>query len=104
MKSEEEVKAYLKDKLPRYMIPNVVKKLEELPMTANGKINRNLLNENAIIIFETSEDKQVNLNFDGFEVKKKKIPLALGIVFNCLMLGYFKYLGFFSEIANAISL
>lgn len=44
-KETKEVKAYLKDKLPRYMIPNVVKKLEELPMTANGKINRNLLKQ-----------------------------------------------------------
>lgn len=32
--------AALKEKLPRYMIPNYVKKLEEMPLTANGKINR----------------------------------------------------------------
>lgn len=30
----------LKDKLPRYMIPNYVKKLDEMPLTPNGKINR----------------------------------------------------------------
>lgn len=41
----KEVKTYLKEKLPRYMIPNVVKKLEEMPLTPNGKINRNLLKE-----------------------------------------------------------
>ena len=35
-------------------------------------ICKNLLNENAIIIFETSEEKQVNLNLDGFDIKKKK--------------------------------
>lgn len=35
-------------------------------------VERNLLNDNAIIIFETSEEKQFSLNLDGFEVKKKK--------------------------------
>lgn len=35
-------------------------------------ISKNLLNNNAIIIFETSEEKQINFNVDGFEIKKKK--------------------------------
>jgi acyl-coenzyme A synthetase/AMP-(fatty) acid ligase len=30
----------LKEKLPRYMIPNVMIALEQLPLTANGKMNR----------------------------------------------------------------
>lgn len=30
----------LKEKLPRYMLPNQVNKLNEMPFTANGKINR----------------------------------------------------------------
>lgn len=30
----------LKEKLPRYMLPNTVKKLDEMPFTANGKIDR----------------------------------------------------------------
>ena len=33
--------SYIKGKLPRYMIPNVTKQLEELPYTPNGKIDRN---------------------------------------------------------------
>lgn len=33
----------LKKKLPRYMLPNSVNILEEMPFTANGKINRNEL-------------------------------------------------------------
>ena len=36
-----ELTAYIKSKLPRYMIPNVTKQLEELPYTPNGKIDRN---------------------------------------------------------------
>lgn len=35
----------LKDKLPRYMIPNYVKKLDEMPLTPNGKINRVFLKQ-----------------------------------------------------------
>ncbi len=30
----------LKDKIPRYMLPNVIEALEEMPLTPNGKINR----------------------------------------------------------------
>ena len=37
--------AALKDVLPRYMLPNRIEKLEEMPFTANGKINRVRLKE-----------------------------------------------------------
>lgn len=45
---EREVKdlvTSLKSTLPRYMIPNQVYALEEMPLTANGKIDRNKLKE-----------------------------------------------------------
>lgn len=35
----------LKEKLPRYMIPNRIRKLSEMPLTANGKIDRMTLNQ-----------------------------------------------------------
>ena len=38
-----ELTAYIKEKLPRYMIPNVTRQLDVLPLTPNGKIDRNLL-------------------------------------------------------------
>jgi amino acid adenylation domain-containing protein len=41
-----QVASYLKEKLPRYMIPNVIEMLTEMPLTPNGKINRVLLKEN----------------------------------------------------------
>lgn len=34
---------FLREKLPRYMIPNVMEVLEAMPLTANGKIDRSLL-------------------------------------------------------------
>ncbi len=36
---------YIKEKLPRYMVPNVIKQLETMPQTPNGKIDRKLLKE-----------------------------------------------------------
>lgn len=40
-----ELVSLLKDKLPRYMIPNTVIKLELMPLTANGKTDRNALKQ-----------------------------------------------------------
>lgn len=35
----------LKNKLPDYMVPNIIKVVDELPLNANGKIDRNKLKE-----------------------------------------------------------
>lgn len=37
---EKELTLILKDKLPRYMLPNRILKLEDMPLTPNGKIDR----------------------------------------------------------------
>jgi len=39
----EGILAYLKDKLPDYMIPPVLMEMDSFPLTANGKIDRNAL-------------------------------------------------------------
>jgi acyl-coenzyme A synthetase/AMP-(fatty) acid ligase/acyl carrier protein len=39
----EELKSYLKDKLPSYMVPNYYVKLESIPLTSNGKVDRKSL-------------------------------------------------------------
>jgi non-ribosomal peptide synthase protein (TIGR01720 family) len=36
----EELKAYLKEKLPGYMVPGYYVKLESIPLTSNGKVDR----------------------------------------------------------------
>ena len=41
----KDITTYIKEKLPRYMVPNVIKKLDTMPLTPNGKINRNLLKQ-----------------------------------------------------------
>ena len=41
-----EITGRLKEKLPRYMLPNKVIQLEQLPFTANGKIDRKTLQKN----------------------------------------------------------
>lgn len=39
----KELTAFLKERLPRYMIPNRMERLERLPLTPNGKIDRKAL-------------------------------------------------------------
>lgn len=46
--TKADVANYLKDKLPRYMVPNVTEKLDSMPLTPNGKIDRVLLKKNYI--------------------------------------------------------
>ncbi len=43
--STKDMATYIKGKLPRYMVPNVIKQLEQMPLTPNGKTNRTLLME-----------------------------------------------------------
>ena len=39
------LKAFMQEKLPEYMVPNVLTRLDEMPMTQNGKVNRKALPE-----------------------------------------------------------
>ena len=42
---KKQIVAGLKQKLPEYMLPNVYKPMDELPLSKNGKIDRNKLRE-----------------------------------------------------------
>ena len=44
--TKKEVIDFFKTMLPRYMIPNVLEAIDQMPLTTNGKVNRNLLKEN----------------------------------------------------------
>ncbi len=41
--SEHSLKAHLKQRLPRYMIPHLLVQIDQIPLTPNGKIDRNYL-------------------------------------------------------------
>lgn len=43
--SENDLRNYLKSKLPRYMIPHTMQRLDTMPLTPNGKIDRNDLKQ-----------------------------------------------------------
>lgn len=43
--TKSEVIKYLKEKVPRYMVPNIVLQLEQMPLLPNGKKNRSALEQ-----------------------------------------------------------
>jgi non-ribosomal peptide synthase protein (TIGR01720 family) len=51
----EDVRAYLKGNLPDYMIPSAFVLLENMPLTPNGKIDRQALPEPAEVVSEASK-------------------------------------------------
>ncbi len=53
--SAEELKSFLKERLPYYMVPNYYMHLEEIPLTANGKID----NKSFPVPTETGTDKSL---------------------------------------------
>ncbi|MBB5644623.1 non-ribosomal peptide synthetase [Pedobacter cryoconitis] len=51
----EGIVAYLKDKLPDYMIPSILLPLETIPLTPNGKIDRKALPEPTDVIVSVND-------------------------------------------------
>ncbi len=60
--STKEIASSLKEKLPRYMIPNSIEALETMPLTANGKINRVLLKS---YLNAEKDEVQIQNGFNG---------------------------------------
>jgi amino acid adenylation domain-containing protein len=53
---EKELKQYLKERLPDYMVPSAIVMMEKLPLTANNKVDRKALPEPEL--FSTSISKE----------------------------------------------
>ncbi|RZK13109.1 MAG: amino acid adenylation domain-containing protein [Flavobacterium sp.] len=54
--SDADLRTYLKNTLPEYMIPNAYKRVESFPLTSNGKVDRNALQNLAFITKEDNAD------------------------------------------------
>ena len=57
-----DLKHYLKDRLPEYMVPGSIVPLDELPLTENGKVDRNRLPEPETYINEESKAPAAGLS------------------------------------------
>ncbi len=64
----EELKRHLQEKLPEYMVPNALKRLDEMPMTSNGKVDRKALPE--------PEMKELGAEYVAPETETEKILCA----------------------------
>lgn len=56
--NEEELRRHLAELLPEYMVPAHLVHMEEFPLTANGKINRNALPEPFTVVHEEETEEQ----------------------------------------------
>ncbi|MCK4261014.1 MAG: amino acid adenylation domain-containing protein, partial [Halanaerobiales bacterium] len=68
--SVSELQAYLSKELPEYMIPSYFVRLDKIPLTSNGKINRKALLEQAIEV-NTGEGYVAPTN----EIEKKLVDI-----------------------------
>jgi natural product biosynthesis luciferase-like monooxygenase protein len=48
------IRAYLRERLPHYMVPNVFRFMQTLPLTPNGKVDRKQLSELEVAVEQTS--------------------------------------------------
>jgi pyochelin synthetase len=71
---DDEVKNFIKKKLPAYMIPYKIFKIEKVPLTANSKVDRKAIKNHMrtqmdALSQEVAPDTEVNLSGQGQQIK-----------------------------------
>lgn len=88
---QDKMIAFLKMKLPNYMIPAIWVELEKLPLTSNGKIDRNLLfnlDDSALLKRNSSEQPNTITEKILFNIWKENLNLNIsGVNDNFFELG-----------------
>ena len=59
--NEDDIKSYLKDKLPRYMVPKYITQIEKIPLNNNGKVDVKELEKHMTI----NDNAKENFEYDG---------------------------------------
>ncbi|SCX87973.1 amino acid adenylation domain-containing protein [Paenibacillus polysaccharolyticus] len=75
MQNADELKRFLKEKLPDYMIPNKFIEIQSMPQTPNGKIDRNALKNMEIDILSEDKVKEADLEKDLSETNTEIISI-----------------------------
>jgi amino acid adenylation domain-containing protein len=83
-----QLRKYLEQKLPAYMVPNYFVKLEAIPLTANGKVNRKQLPSPGILPGDEGVEPRGPIQAALVETWKEVLNLqSLGITDNYFNLG-----------------
>jgi len=68
--SVNELRSYLRDKLPEYMIPTQFMFLESLPLSSNGKVDRKALPDPTQAVTTTAEEAHAELPASALQIAR----------------------------------
>lgn len=91
--TEKNVRLHLSKHLPSYMIPNYFIFLDALPLTSNGKVNRDLLPNPDLSVGSVQIDNMKALNSQHVKMLFSVISEVLGVELSDLNANFFQYGG-----------
>lgn len=84
---ETQLKAEMAKKLPEYMIPEYFVRVDKMPLTANGKINRKALIINEAIVKQLNADRQPAAFVEPQNDTERKIAAIYAEILKCERFG-----------------